>query len=90
MFATAFDAFAEIALWIVVAQFNGFVLAGGRAGWYGGAADCAISKMHVGFDSGIAAGVEDLAAHNFDDFHMVLFWVSARLVVQRGGNHQFR
>ncbi len=63
-------AFAQVALRIVIAQLDGFVLAGGGAGGNRGAAERTIGEKHVGFYSGIAARVQNLAAHNLDDFHI--------------------
>ena len=53
---------AQIALGIVVAQLDGFVLTGGSAGRNGGAADGTIREMYVSFDRGIASRVENLTA----------------------------
>ena len=57
-------AFAEIVRFVAVAQFDGFVLAGGGAGGNGGAAHGAAFEADVGFDRGIAAGIENFAAVN--------------------------
>ncbi len=65
--------FAQVALGIAVAQLHRFMLAGGSARGYRGAAHGAIREMHVGFDGGIAARIQNLAANDFDDFHMFLF-----------------
>ena len=56
------DAFAEVARFVAVAEFVGFVFAGGCAGRNGGAADGAACDVDVGFDGGIAAGIDDFAA----------------------------
>ncbi len=64
-------AFAQVTLGIVVAQLDGFVLASGSAGRNGGAAERTIGQMHIGFHGGIATRVENLAAHNLDDFHIL-------------------
>ena len=62
-------AFAQVALGIAVAKLDRFVFAGGCAGGNRGAADGTVREMHIGFDGGIAARVENLAANNLDDFH---------------------
>ena len=62
-------AFAEVARFVAVAQFDGFVFAGGCAGGDGGAADGAVREEDVDFDGGIAAGVEDLPPDGFYYFH---------------------
>ena len=54
-------AFAKIALFVAVAEFEGLVFAGGRAGGHGGASERAGGEADVDFDRGIATGVEDFA-----------------------------
>jgi len=44
------------------------VLAGRGAGRNGGAAERSIFEAHIGFDRGITAGIENLAAVNGNDF----------------------
>src|SRR6266702_173936 len=61
------DAFAEVMLLIAIAQFNGFVLAGGGAGGNRGAAHGSAGEGYVGFDSGVSAGIEDFAGGNGDN-----------------------
>ena len=60
-------ALAEVALLVVVAQLDRFVLARARAARHGGAADDAAGEDDVGFDGGIAAAVEDLAGDDVGD-----------------------
>jgi hypothetical protein len=72
-------AFAEIALGVAVAQFEGFVDAGGGAGGDGGAAEHAAGKDDIGFEGGIAAGVEDFAgADGYDLEHGILLSVGLK------------
>ena len=61
------NAFAEVVVFVAVAEFDGFVLAGGGAGGDGGAAYGSAVEDDVGFDGGIAAGVENFACVNRDD-----------------------
>ncbi len=49
---------------VAVAQFEGFVGAGGGAGGNGGAAKDAAAKADIGFDGGVAPGIEDFAGTN--------------------------
>jgi hypothetical protein len=60
------DTLAEVAL-ATVAQFDGFVRAGRGAQRNGRAAEAAILEVHVHFDGGVAAAVENLAADDVDD-----------------------
>ena len=66
-------AFAQVALLVAVAQFDGFVLAGGGAAGDGGAAAGSVHQGDFRFDRGIAARIENLARLNFlnlrDDVH---------------------
>ena len=54
-------ALAEIALLVAVAQFEGFIGAGRGAGGHGGAAEDAAGEDDIGFEGGIAAGIQDFA-----------------------------
>ena len=55
-FADCFEhAFAEVALFVTVTQFDGFILPGGCATWYGGCGDRAVDEHHIGLDGRIAA-----------------------------------
>ncbi len=54
-------ALAKIFRFVTVAELEGFVFAGGSAGRDGSAAKCAAVENDVGFDGGIAAGIDDLA-----------------------------
>ena len=65
--------FAEIALGIVIAQLHGLMLAGGSAGGNGGPSNAAIGEVYISLDRGVAARIEDLAANDFGDFHILLF-----------------
>ena len=53
---------------VAIAQLVGFVLAGGGAGGNGGAAERSAFEANVRLDCGIAAGIENLAAMNGDNF----------------------
>ena len=55
------DALAAVAFLVAVAELDGFVLAGGRAGRNGGAAEVAGGELDVDFDGGIPAGIDDFA-----------------------------
>jgi hypothetical protein len=55
------DTLAEVAALVAVAQFNGFVLAGGSTGRNGSAADLAVREENFNFDRGVATRIEDLA-----------------------------
>jgi hypothetical protein len=60
-------AFSKILRFVAVAKFPGLVLAGGSARRDGGAAKRSAIEEDVGFDSGIAAGINDLAGVNVGD-----------------------
>ena len=60
-------ALAAVALRVAVAQLDGLARAGGGARGHRRAAERAGVQHHVGFDRGVAARVEDLAAANVDD-----------------------
>ena len=62
-------ALAEIAGFVAIPQLDGFVLAGGCAGGNRRAAHAAVGEPNIGFNGGVAAGVENLAANDFGDFH---------------------
>ncbi len=47
--------FAEVARFIAIAQFDGFIFSGGSAGGDGGPAHAAVSQIDIGFDGRIAA-----------------------------------
>jgi len=49
-------ALAAVAVLVAVAEFDGFVLAGGGAGGNGGAAEVAAGELDVDFDGGICRG----------------------------------
>ena len=61
------NAFAEVVGLVVVAELDGLVLAGRGSGGDGGAAADVAFEDDVGFDGGIAAGVEDFAGGDGDD-----------------------
>ena len=67
IFDGAQHALAEVARLVAVAQFEGFVLAGGGAGGHRGAAARAVFEDDVGFDGGIAARIENLPADDARD-----------------------
>src|SRR5690606_27837415 len=58
---------AEVAVRVGVAQFHGFARAGRGARGHGGPAERAALQPDVGFDGGVAAGIENLPAANVDD-----------------------
>src|SRR5207253_5655497 len=41
------------------------------SGWDGGASDGSVGKLHIGFDGWVAPRVKDLAANDFDNFHVL-------------------
>ena len=57
-------ALAQVVALVAVAQFHGFVLAGGGARGHDGAAQCAAFQNHVRFHGGIAARIQNLARAN--------------------------
>ena len=62
---------SEIAFLIAVAQFDGFVFAGGGAAGNGSAAHAAIGQLYLGLYGRIAAGIKNLASANLRDIgHM--------------------
>ena len=61
-----FDALAEIAL-AAIAQFDGFMRAGGSARGNGGAAQAAIFEKDIDFDSRVATAIENFAADDIDN-----------------------
>ena len=61
-------AFAEVAILHPVAQFPSLVLPGARPARHDGPPDRPARERDFGFDSGIAAGVDDLAGVDGDDF----------------------
>ena len=62
------DALAEIARFVAVAQLDGLMLTGGRAGRDRGAAHGATFEDDVRFHRGIAARIENLSAADPRDF----------------------
>ncbi len=67
------DAFAAEAGFVAIAELNGFAGAGGSAGRAGGTADGAVGESDLGLNGRVAAGIDDLAAKDFDDFGFVHF-----------------
>src|SRR5262249_19141262 len=67
---------AEIAALVAVAEFYGFVFAGGRAGRHGGPSHASAGEIDVGFDCGIPAGIQNLSSHYFGDRRQIYapFW----------------
>ena len=61
------DATAEEAPFLAVAQFPCLVFSRARAARDDGAAGAAARKSNYGFNSGIAAGIDDLTAMDSDD-----------------------
>jgi hypothetical protein len=62
------DTLAEVAALVAVAQFNGFVLAGGSTGRRCGAAYRAGCQSHLGLHGRIATGVDDFQSGDLRDF----------------------
>ena len=60
-------ALAEEACLVSIAELDGFMLAGGGTGRDGGPADRAAFEVDIDFDGGIAPGVDDLAAPDFNN-----------------------
>ena len=68
------DALTAVAV-AAVAQFDGLVLAGRRAGGHRGPCKCPVDQSHLDLDRRIAAGIEDLAGSDLlDNRH----WFSLR------------
>ncbi len=61
------DALAEVDFFVIVAQLDGFVLAGAGAAGHAGPAQGPVLQHHVHLDGGVAAGIEDLPA--LDEFN---------------------
>ena len=71
------DALAHIAAFVAVAEFDGFVFAGGCSGGNRGAAEGSVLKNDVYFNSRVAAGIEDLARFDvFDNAHGIAPYIS--------------
>ena len=67
------DAFARIARRVPIAKLDGFVLAGRSTGRYRRAPESATLQHHLGFNRGVASGVEDLPRENgIDRSHLCL------------------
>ena len=65
------DALAEVAPGVAVAEFEGFIDAGGGAGGDGRATEDTAAEADIGFEGGVAAGIEDFAgADGFDVEHV--------------------
>ncbi len=58
---------AEKAAGIAIAQFDGFARTGGSTGRHGGAPHDAALQQHIGFNGGIATGIENLSCNNIND-----------------------
>jgi hypothetical protein len=61
------DAFAEVNVFVSVAEFDGLVFAGAGATGNGGGSDVASGEKHIDFNGGVAPGVEDLAGEDAID-----------------------
>ncbi len=70
------DAFATEILLVAVAELDGFAGAGRGARGGSAASDGAIGEGDLSFDSRVAAGINDLAAKDFNDFGFVHFSIS--------------
>ena len=57
-------ALAKVAAGIAVAQFHGFTAAGAGTRGHGRTAEHAVFQHNIGFDGGVATGVDDFAANN--------------------------
>ena len=64
------DALAAETALVAVAQLQGLELASGSAAGGSAAADGAVSQPDLGFDSGVAAGVDDLTADDLFNFQI--------------------
>ena len=62
------NAFSAVNGFVSVTEFEGFASAGGSARGGSAAANGAIGKGDFGFNGRVAAGINDLAAIDFDDF----------------------
>ena len=60
-------AFAEVTLLVAVAQLDRFARAGGRARGHGRASHDTGIQNHIGFNRGIAAGIDDFAPDDFNN-----------------------
>ena len=79
-------ALAEVAALIAVAQFQRLKLAGGCTGRRTAPGNGAVGQRDLGFHGGVAAGVQNLAAHNGFNFQIVhienlLTIISMRIVL---------
>jgi hypothetical protein len=61
------DALAEIAAGIAVAQLDRLARTGRRTGGHRGPAHDAALQQHIGFNGGIATGIENLACNDIND-----------------------
>ena len=66
-------AFAEITRLVAVAQFNRLTAAGGGARWHGRTAQHARLQQHVGFNSGIAAGIQNFPGDDINNCAQFVF-----------------
>ena len=60
-------ALAHIAIFLVIAQFHSFVLAGGSAAGNGRAPRASVGEEHLRFDGWISARIQNLDSADFDD-----------------------
>ena len=60
-------ALAQIAMLIAIAQFDGFMLAGGSAARNGGAAVAAIGQKNFGLNGGVSTRIQNLDSADSDD-----------------------
>jgi len=58
---------AEEAAGIAIAQFDRFARTGGSTGRHCGAPHDAALQKHIGFNGGIATGIENLSCNNIND-----------------------
>ena len=74
------NAFAEVFLFVPVAQFDGFVLAGAGAAGNGGPAARFVLERNVHLDGRIAPGIEDLTGfYEFDaECHVIFLCIIGR------------
>jgi hypothetical protein len=78
-------AFAAITFWIAVAQFNGFMLAGGGAGRNRRASSFTTREKHVGLNSWIAARIQNFAGVNLIDFtHKLIDELGRDFIIRHG------
>jgi hypothetical protein len=64
-------AFSEVPRFFAIAKLNGFMFAGGGAGWNRGSSHAAVGEKNIRFNGRIAAAIENFATYDSGDFHDV-------------------